>query len=78
MIKMQYRLTKCIDIIDPETEETIDSQIETEYFDRLADAEKEIGRHTVGEVVGEYADGAKAVLACPVEVSYEPEEVEYL
>ena len=38
MKKQQYKVSFAIDIVNPEEDEVIDSQVETEYYDSLADA----------------------------------------
>jgi len=38
MKKLQYSLSLCLDLISPESRETIDCHTETEYFDTLEEA----------------------------------------
>ena len=77
MKKLQYALSLAYEIVDPETEEVLDSYTETEYFDTLSMAISAKDKHTNGEEVGRYQDGARAVLV-GAEVLYNPVEVEYI
>ena len=56
---MRYELRLHVDIVDPETGEKEDYQVDEEYYPTQAEAQAEAGRHYVGEVVGVYEDGAE-------------------
>ena len=76
MKKLQYKVSFVVDIINPEEDEVLDSQVETEYFDSLADAHARAAEYHEGEIIGRYGDGAVCVFQL-AEVGERAELVDY-
>ena len=76
MKKLQYTVSFMIDIVNPEEDEVIDSQVESEYFDSLADAHARAAEYHEGEIIGQYDDGAVCVFQF-AEVGERAELVDY-
>ena len=76
MKKLQYRLSLSIDVISSESGDVVDTQEQTEYFDTLPEAEAAASTYHVGDVIGEYGDGAECRVVL-VDVPSDPEEVDY-
>lgn len=76
MKKLQYTVNFLIDVVNPEEDEYLDSQVETEYFDSLADAHARAAEYHEGEIIGRYDDGAVCVFQF-AEVSERPVLVDF-
>ena len=76
MKKMQYVVSLAIDIVNPEEDEVVDSRVDTEYFDSLADAHARAAEYHEGEIIGRYGDGAVCVFQF-AEVGERAELVDY-